>query len=144
LVIQAEHQRQTRPFSRAILNIAAEWRLLLGNNMQASQYKDRTSILRLIRNKSDNSVVGIWNETDGEELNLAALITAQAALTEQLATITHTDPETPDYAIQDLTDTGGFGFATLDEGLSVLKVIANLQTRCAELEARLVTTGILP
>jgi hypothetical protein len=112
--------------------------------MQSSQYKDRTSILRLIRNKSDNSVVGIWNETDGEELNLAAIITAQAALTEQLTTITHTEPETPDYAIQDLTDNGGFGFATLGEGLSVLKVIANLQTRCAEIEARLVASGILP
>jgi hypothetical protein len=61
----------------------------------------------------------------------------KAALTAQLTTITHTAPGTPDYALQDLTDSGGFGFATKDEGNSVLAVIANLQTRIAELEARL-------
>ena len=66
-----------------------------------------------------------------------------AALTAQLATITHTAPGTPDYVLQDLTDTGGFGFATKDEGNSVLKVVANLQARCAEMEARLEALGIV-
>jgi hypothetical protein len=51
-----------------------------------------------------------------------------------LTTITHTAPVAPDYAIQDLTDTDGFGFATADEGNSVLAVIANLQARMDELE----------
>jgi hypothetical protein len=63
-----------------------------------------------------------------------------AALTAQLTTITHTAPSTPDYAIQDLVDSSGgatFGFATKDEGNTVLSVILNLQTRVAELEARL-------
>ena len=70
--------------------------------------------------------------------------TAQgAALTAQLTTITHTAPGTPDYAIQDLTDTGGFGFATADEGNSVLKVVANLQVRLAEVEARLEAAGLV-
>lgn len=66
-----------------------------------------------------------------------------SALTTQLTTITHTEPGTPDYAIQNLT-AGGFGFVTADEGNSVLKVVANLQTRVAELEARLKSLGILP
>jgi len=63
-----------------------------------------------------------------------------AALTTQLTSITHTAPGTPDYAIQDLTDssaTATFGFATKDEGNTVLSVILNLQIRVAELEARL-------
>lgn len=59
----------------------------------------------------------------------------QAAMTAALTTLTHTAPSTPDYAIQDLTTTSPFGFVTKDEGNSVLKVIANLQTRVAELEA---------
>jgi BMFP domain-containing protein YqiC len=60
-----------------------------------------------------------------------------AALTAQLTTITHAAPGTPDYALQDLMQNTGFGFATKDEGNSVLSVIANLQARVAELEARL-------
>lgn len=69
-------------------------------------------------------------------------VTRGAALTAQLTTITHTAPGTPDYAIQDLTS-GGYGFVTKDEGNSVLAVIANLQTRVAELEARLnSSTGV--
>lgn len=66
-----------------------------------------------------------------------------AALTAQLTTITSTAPGTPDYAIQDLVDTGAFGFVTKDEGNSVLAVIANLQTRVAELEARLQALNLI-
>jgi hypothetical protein len=63
-----------------------------------------------------------------------------AALTTQLTTITHTAPGTPDYALQDLIDSSGgacFGFASKDEGNTLLSVVANLQARVAELEARL-------
>lgn len=66
-----------------------------------------------------------------------------AALTAQLTSITSTAPGTPDYAIQDLTDTGGFGFKTKDEGNTVLAVIANLQTRVAQLESRLQALGLI-
>lgn len=55
-------------------------------------------------------------------------------LTAQLTTITHTSPGTPDYALQNLS-AGGFGFATADEGNTVLSVIRNLQVRLAEIEA---------
>jgi hypothetical protein len=61
-----------------------------------------------------------------------------------LTTITSTAPGTPDYAIQDLTQTTPFGFATKDEGNSVLSVVANLQTRVAQLETKLKTYGLLP
>jgi len=80
-----------------------------------------------------NAVIAIAN----------ALTTPEAEITNELATITFTAPETPDYAIQDLTDTGGFGFATKDEGNSVLAVIANLQARTKDLEDALVALGLL-
>ena len=66
-----------------------------------------------------------------------------ATLTAQLTSITHTAPGTPDYAIQNLTTSTPYGFVTADEGNSVLKVVANLQTRLAELEARLETIGMI-
>jgi hypothetical protein len=69
--------------------------------------------------------------------------TQGAALTAQLTTITHTAPGTPDYAIQNLVQNTGFGFSTADEGNSVLKVIANLQARLAEVEARLEAVGVV-
>jgi len=69
-----------------------------------------------------------------------------AAMTAQLTTITHTAPGTPDYALQDLIDSGvgsAWGFASQDEGNTLLSVIANLQARVAELEAGLdSSTGI--
>lgn len=64
-------------------------------------------------------------------------IASPASLTTQLTTITHTAPSSDDFAIQNLTSAGGFGFATADEGNTVLKVIANLQTRMSELETAL-------
>ncbi|HXG36527.1 MAG TPA: hypothetical protein VNL15_06135 [Dehalococcoidia bacterium] len=69
--------------------------------------------------------------------------TQEAALTAQDTTITHTAPGTADYAIQALTQTSPFGFVTADEGHTVLKVIANLQTRLAEVEARLESLGLV-
>jgi hypothetical protein len=66
-----------------------------------------------------------------------------AALTTQLTSITSTAPGTPDFAIQDLTQTTPFGFATKDEGNTVLAVIANLQARLAEVESRLETVGLI-
>ena len=79
------------------------------------------------------------------ESNLVVVVAASpaAALTAQLTTITHTAPSSDDFAIQALTQTTPFGFVTADEGNTVLKVIANLQTRLAEVEARLETKGIV-
>jgi hypothetical protein len=70
-------------------------------------------------------------------------LTQQSALTAQLTTITHTEPTTPDYAIQDLTATSPYGFASKDEGNTVLKVIKNLQIRFSDLETKLRSIGIL-
>ncbi len=69
--------------------------------------------------------------------------TQGAALTAQLTSITHTAPGTPDYAVQNLTQTTPFGFVTADEGNTVLSVILNLQVRMAELEARLEALGLV-
>lgn len=66
-----------------------------------------------------------------------------AALTTQLTSITHTSPGAPDYAIQDLTNSSGYGFVTKDEGNTVLSVILNLQARLAQVEARLETIGLI-
>ena len=72
--------------------------------------------------------------TDGSK-NLQSS-TPGAVLTTQVTTLTHSEPGTPDYAIQDAT-AGGFGYVTLDEFLSHVKATANLQARVAELESRL-------
>ena len=70
-------------------------------------------------------------------------VVQQSALTANVGTVTFSEPTTPDYAIADLTSVDSFGFVSADEGQSVLKVIANLQTRVNELSARLVTYGLL-
>jgi hypothetical protein len=77
-------------------------------------------------------------------LDGARFVPEVAANTAALTTITFTAPGTPDYAIQDLTQTTPFGFKTKDEGNSVLSVVANLQARVTELESKLQTYGILP
>ena len=67
-------------------------------------------------------------------------------LTTQDTSITHTAPGTPDFAIQDLVDSGvgsAFGFSSKDEGNTVLQVILNLQVRLAEVEARLEELGLV-
>lgn len=66
-----------------------------------------------------------------------------AALTAQLTTITFSEPGTPDYAIQAPTNSSPYGFVTADEARSLLKVVANLQTRLAEVEARLEGKGLI-
>jgi hypothetical protein len=65
-----------------------------------------------------------------------------AALTAQLTTITPADAEgTPDYAIAGVTNSSAYGFASAQEAITVLYVIKNLQTRLAEVEARLEAMG---
>jgi len=73
-----------------------------------------------------------------------APVVQQSALTTQLTTITHTEPGTPDYALQDMTNVAPYGFVTQDEANSLLKVVKNLQTRFAELETKQSTYGFLP
>jgi hypothetical protein len=67
----------------------------------------------------------------------------ESALTTALTSMTATAPGTADYAIQNLTNSGGYGFATQDEGNTVLAVIINLQTRINELESKLQNIGLL-
>ena len=70
--------------------------------------------------------------------------TQGAALTAQLTTITPADAEgTPDYAIASIINTSAYGFASAQEAITVLYVIKNLQTRLAEVEARLEAAGIV-
>ncbi len=81
----------------------------------------------------------------GNKLGFFAVtpVTRQTELTDELTTITFTSPGTPDYAIQNLTHSSPFGFATQDEGNTVLSVIANLQARVNELETKLTAYGLL-
>jgi hypothetical protein len=72
-----------------------------------------------------------------------APVVQPVAMTPQLTTITYTAPGSPDYALQNLVQNTGFGFATADEGNTALSVIANLQARVAELEARLTGCGMI-
>lgn len=73
----------------------------------------------------------------------ATPVVQPTALTTQLTTVTFSNPGTPDYAIQDLTNIGGYGFVTSDEAQTVLSVIANLQTRVGQLETKLQALGLV-
>jgi hypothetical protein len=84
--------------------------------------------------QSSSDLVGFWGATPVDQ---------PAAITAGLTSLTHTAPSTPDYAIQDLTTTTPYGFVTKDEGNTVLKVLASLQVRVGELEARLEEAGII-
>jgi hypothetical protein len=77
-------------------------------------------------------------------LDGARFVPEVAANTAALTDITFSAPGTADYAIQDLTNSSGYGFVTADEGQTVLSVIKNLQTRVSELETKLATYGLLP
>jgi hypothetical protein len=67
-----------------------------------------------------------------------------AALTAQLTTVTIADAAgSPDYALQAVINTNAYGFASAAEAITFLYVVKNLQTRVAELEARLVAVGAL-
>jgi hypothetical protein len=61
----------------------------------------------------------------------------------ELTALTHTAPGTPDYAIQDLTNSSGYGFVTKDEGNTVLKVVANLQACLAQVIDALQAHGLI-
>lgn len=69
-------------------------------------------------------------------------VVQQAGLTAVVGTVTFSEPTTPDYAMAAMVS-AGFGFSTLNEAHSILKVIANLQTRVAEISTRLTTYGLL-
>lgn len=76
----------------------------------------------------------------------ATPVVQPAEITDELTTITHTAPGTPDYAIAAPVDSSGgaaFGFSTADEFNTVMSVIANLQTRNKALEDVLHSLGLL-
>jgi hypothetical protein len=98
--------------------------------IQDTATREALDSLRRIVRKLDARVNRVF--TSGEE-----------SLTTQLTTITHTEPGTADYAVQDLTTSTPYGFVSQDEGNTVLKVIANLQTRVQELETKLSAIDLL-
>lgn len=96
------------------------------------------TLWREVARRSDTIIVGGNVTAATFKVGANQVVGARGAgLTAQLTSLTHTAPSESDYVLQDLTDTGGFGFKTKDEGNTVLSVILNLQTRVAELEARL-------
>lgn len=103
---------------------------------------------RIIQTVYDTAEREVWRgEADGSNPMIgflgATAVTRPTALTTTKTSITHTAPGTPDFAIQNLTNSSGYGFATQDEGNTVLSVILNLQTRVNELETKLQALGLL-
>jgi len=85
--------------------------------------------------------IHFWNEV-GDEIKMYK----ETALTTALTQITYIEPGTPDYAIQTLIDSGvasAWGFATQDEGLTLLKAFKNVQVRLDELESKIQNIGFL-
>ena len=70
-------------------------------------------------------------------------VAQQSALTTALTDLTHTAAGTADYAIQNLTTTTPYGFASGDEGNTVLAVIQANKVRIAEIEAVLEAYGLI-
>lgn len=60
-----------------------------------------------------------------------------------LTDLTQAGSFTPDYAIQALTNSSPYGFATADEAETVLSVILNLQERLAAIETALSAAGLM-
>jgi len=97
----------------------------------------------------------LWSRAFGIESPKAQGITGEdvgklfkgAALTTTLTSVSSDAPVTPDYAIQALVQgplgTGPYGFVTSDEAQTVISVIANLQARVNDLEARLQGNGLI-
>ncbi|MBO6755471.1 MAG: hypothetical protein JJ902_04040 [Roseibium sp.] len=99
-----------------------------------------------VKQLSDGNPAGTslgQSATDKISFYNATPVAQQSAMTAQETTITHTTPSSADYAIQGVTSTSPFGFVTADEGNTVLQVIANLQTRLAEVETILETSGLI-
>lgn len=95
-----------------------------------------------------------YNSPDGAQIGVSATekvgffgatpVVQPTALTAQLTTLTPADAAgTPDYAIAAITQTTPYGFAAAAEAITVLYVIANLQTRLAEVEAKLEALGLV-
>lgn len=80
----------------------------------------------------------------GNKLGFYAVtpVVRPTALTAALTALTHTAPGTPDYALQNLA-AGGFGFATADEGNTMLSVLVRTALRVGELETKLQALGLL-
>jgi hypothetical protein len=88
---------------------------------------------------STSQLLGFWNATP---------VNQPDALTAGLTTVTFTAPGTADYAIQDFVDvqgdgSKGFSFKNKDEANTVLKVVANLQTKVEEIESRMEELGLI-
>ena len=67
-----------------------------------------------------------------------------ASLTAALTTLTPADAEgTPDYAIAALTNSTPFGFVAAQEGITLLYVVKNLQTRVNEIATILAANGLV-
>ena len=81
-----------------------------------------------------NQKLGFFNSTP---------IVQPSALTAQETTLTFTEPGTPDYAFQDVTNTTPWGFAVGDELRTFIGVVENLQVRVAELESKLKSLGLV-
>jgi len=70
-------------------------------------------------------------------------VTKPEPLTMQLTTLTCAAPGIDDYDLAAPVQNTGWGFSTADEFKTAMAVIANLQTRCFELEIRLQSLGLL-
>lgn len=78
----------------------------------------------------DSAPDGFWGTATG------------AALTAAETTLTNAGTAS-DYAIQALTNSSPFGFASQAEGETVVEVVLNNQARLNEIEARLQAAGII-
>ena len=100
--------------------------------------------------EAGNMILGTSNGTQigtasGQKVGFFGVtpVVKAAALTAAASAITHTAPGTPDAAIQDLVSTAAsFGYATKDEGNTVLRNIVTMQTEISELKTVVQNLGL--
>ena len=114
---------------------ATKGSIILDDNVDIPAHNiitDTTTGLKIAT--ATNQKLGFFNSTP---------IVQPSALTAQETTLTFTEPGTPDYAFQDVTNTTPWGFTAGDELRTFIGVVENLQVRVAELESKLKSLGLM-
>jgi len=116
------------------LDIAADTSIDLNGAVALTDTITITEAKNIVLGTTTGTKIGTGTTQKIGFFNATPVVQA-SAMTAPLTDLTHTAPTTPDYAIQDLTDTSPFGFVTKDEGNTVLKVIQANKVHIAEIEA---------
>lgn len=99
-----------------------------------SDYIDQKNDAGTVLGQKTSSLIGFFGITP---------VNQPDALTSELTTITYTTATTFAVTINPVSATGAFGFADIDEAMTFMTVLENIQVRIGEMEDRLQESGII-